>query len=70
MKTLIGVEMAREEDILWLVFVVIGALLLPDDPSETELSASQSSSLLRTPEEVIKQYGEYFCQHLRNARRY
>lgn len=61
-KSLIGIEMAREEDMLlaglrryW------GVTQLPEHPSEAELSASQSSSMLRTPEEqVIRTYGAYF----------
>lgn len=66
-NTLIGAELAREEDMLlaglrryW------GITQLPEHPSEAELSASQSDSLLKTPEEaVINRYGQYFLPAFR-----
>ena len=59
-KTLIGVEMVREEDMLFAGLKRYWGLSQASDESDTETSASQSS-LLKTPEEqVIRTYGQYF----------
>ena len=63
---LIGLEMAREEDMLLAGLRRYWGVAQLDDPSDAELLASQSPDNLRTPEElVIKRYGEYFLPAFR-----
>ena len=58
---LIGLEMAREEDMLLAGLRRYWGVAQLDDPSDAELLSSQSPDNLRTPEElVIRRYGEYF----------
>ena len=60
-KTLIGLEMVREEDMLLAGLRRYWGTAQLQDPSETELISSQSADNLRTPEElVIRRYGSYF----------
>ena len=59
--TLIGLEMAREEDMLLAGLRRYWGITQLEDPSDSELASSQSQDNLRTPEElVIRRYGQYF----------
>ena len=59
--TLVGLELAREEDMLLAGLRRYWGTAQLDDPSEAELMSSQSQDNLRTPEElVIRRYGQYF----------
>ena len=59
--TLVGLELAREEDMLLAGLRRYWGTAQLDDPSDAELMSSQSQDNLRTPEElVIRRYGQYF----------
>lgn len=60
-KTLIGLEIAREEDMLLAGLRRYWGTAQLEDPSDAELLSSQSQDNLRTPEElVLRRYGPYF----------
>ena len=64
---LVGLEQAREEDMLLAGLRRYWGVAQLDDPSNAELLASQSPDNLRTPEElVIKRYGDYFVPAFRD----